>query len=331
MSRNLPTQRRSALLIGTALMLWVPASASAAPKTAAGTSIANTATASFDGANGAPRSTVTSNTVTIRVDELIDVAVATTGPSPVPTTNGATKQVTAFTITNTGNGSEAYRLTATGSLAGDDFDPADVAIYLDDGNGVYDDGVDQPYAPGGNDPVLAPDASLVVFVLATIPATATNGQTGRVQLTAASVTGTGTPGTVVTGAGANGTDAVIGANGGDDDAANSYAVAAATVALEKRQTVADPFGGTRVVPGSTITYTLTANVSGSGTLANLAIDDAVPAGSVYVPGSITLGGAARTDAADGDEARFDAGSVSVTLGTVAAPGSRVVTFRVTVK
>ena len=323
---------RASLLCGTAMAFATPAAAQSAPKTAAGTPIANTATASYDSLDGGPRRSVESNTVTIRVDELVDVVVASTGPSPVPTTNGATKQVSAFTVTNTGNGPESYRLTAIGTLPGDDFDPTDVAIYIDDGDGVYQEGVDLAYTPGGNDPALTPDRSRIVFVLANIPGGAGNGQTGRVQLTATSTTGggTGAPGSVVAGAGANGTDAVFGPNGGDDAATNSYSVAAATVALTKAQAVADPFGGTRVVPGSLITYTLTASVSGSGSIGGLAITDTVPSGSSYVPGSMTLGGTARSDADDGDEGRFDAGTVTVRLGAVPAAETRVVTFRVKV-
>lgn len=331
MLRPIRTAHRTLLLAGVGAAL-VPAQAFAAPKTAAGTPIANTATASYDTPNGGPRASVDSNTVTIRVDELVDLVVATSGPTPVPSANGATKQVLSFVVTNAGNGPESYRLTASGTLTGDDFDPADLAIYIDDGNGVYEEGVDLAYTAGANDPALTPDQSRTVFILATVPAGAANGQTGRVQLTATSTTGAGTgaPGAVVSGAGANGVDAVFGPNGGDDAAVNSYAVVAAQLALTKAQSVADPFGGTRAVPGSTITYTLTASVSGSGALSGLAITDTVPAGSTYVANSITLGGAARTDAADGDEGQFDAGSITVSLGTVPASETRVVTFQVKV-
>ena len=320
---------RASLLSGAVAALSLPAPAFAQAKTPAGTSIANTATASYDGVDGGPRETVDSNTVTIRVDELVDVVVSS-ATEPVAVVAGSTRQVTRFTLTNSGNGPEAYRLTATGVLPGDDFDPTNTTLVIDDGDGVYQEGVDLAYTPGGNDPTLTPDQSRIVFVLSNIPAGATQGQTGRVQLTAAATTGIGAPGSVVAGGGANGTDAVFGPNGGDDAAVAVYRVSAnrATVQLVKAQSVADPFGGTRVVPGSIVTYTLTATVNGGGSLANLAISDRVPAGSTYVPGSITLGGAVRTDATDGDEARFDGQAVTVTLGTVPASETRTVGFQV---
>ena len=93
---------------------------------------------------------------------------------------------------------------------------------------------------------------------------------------------------------------------------------------------ADPFGGTTAVPGATITYTLVATVSGSGSLANLAIGDAIPAGSTYKAGSITLDGAALTDLADGDAGEISPSGVAVRLGTVPAGQARTVTFQVTI-
>ncbi len=322
---------RLLLATGCAAAALVPQTAFAAPKTAAGATIENTATASFDTPDGGPRTSVPSNTVSIQVDELIDVVVDNTDPAAVAARNGAVRQVTTFTVTNTGNGAESYRLVATGALTGDDFDPTDLSIVLDsNGNGRYDEGTDAVYAPGGNDPELTPDQTLRAFVLATIPASAADGSVGRVQLTATSLTGTGAPGTVLAGRGVGGGDAVIGANGADDADVGQYRVSAAAVALTKTQAVADPFGGTRTVPGSTITYTLTATVSGSGSVSGLSVSDPVPTGTTYVPASLTVGGAGRTDAADGDGARFDANGVTVTLGTVPAGESRSVSFRVKV-
>lgn len=195
--------------------------------------------------------------------------------------------------------------------------------------GQYDEG-DTLYSPGAGDLDLPQDGSAVVFVLATLPASARNGQQGLVRLTATSATGTGTPGRVIAGGGVSGGDAVIGASGAQSAADGRYRVAAATIALVKSQKVADPFGGTRTVPGSTITYSLAAEISGSGTLTGLRLSDTVPAGSSYQPGSITLNGAVKSDAADGDEARIENGTVTVSLGTVPAGESRTVTFRVTV-
>jgi hypothetical protein len=99
----------------------------------AGTLIENTAFASFDEA-GTPR-TVNSNTVTVRVDELLDVTLTSLDPGPVTARPG--DAVLSFELTNQGNGPEAFRLTAVTAVAGNDFDTTLRAIAIDsNGNGV---------------------------------------------------------------------------------------------------------------------------------------------------------------------------------------------------
>lgn len=316
----------SAFAAGT-LCAAAPARAAHTP---AGTIINNNATATYD-VPGGGQSTVTSNTVSLTVDELLDVGVASTDGGDVSVNPGGVNQVLTYRVTNAGNGSEAFKLSARDNAGGDDFDPATTSLVLDaNGNGVYDPGVDTVYVAGANDPVLAPDGSVVVFVLSSIPAGATNGQRGRVDLVAVAATGSGAPGTTFAGQGQGGGNAVVGATGAKAEDDGYYAVAAASVAFVKSATVADPFGGATQVPGSIVTYRLVATVSGSGSLANLHIADAIPAGSTFRPGSITLEGAALSDAADADAGEFAAGGIAVRLGTVAAGTTRTVTFQVSI-
>src|SRR5688500_11228019 len=91
--------------------------------TVAGTNIDNVATATVD-LPGGGTSTISSNTVTLRVDELLDVTVASADPGDVVTTPSATNQVLKFTITNAGNGNEKFSLSAVDTAGGDDFDPS---------------------------------------------------------------------------------------------------------------------------------------------------------------------------------------------------------------
>ena len=105
---------------------------------------------------------------------------------------------------------------------------------------------------------------------------------------------------------------------------------AGSVAFEKSATVADPFGGTGNVPGAIITYRLVATVSGSGSLANLRIADAIPAGTTYRPGTLILEGAPLSDAADADAGEFTGTGIAVRLGTVAGGSARTVTFQVAI-
>jgi uncharacterized repeat protein (TIGR01451 family) len=306
--------------------LWAgPALAAGTP---AGTNISNVATATYELPNG-DEAKVDSNTVTLKVDELLDVSVAWGDPADVATSPSLTGQVLKFTVTNGGNGAEAFTLATVANGGGDDFDPAVTSIVLDtNGNGAYDSGVDTVYTSGGNDPQLDADESITVFVLSSIPAGAGDGTRGRVDLTAVAKTGSGAPGTSFAGLGQGGGDAVVGATGADSEDDGYYRVARASVAFVKTATVADAFGGTSSAPGSTITYTLAATVSGSGSVANLKVSDSIPAGTTYKPGSLTLEGGALTDAADADSGSFNGTGISVGLGTLAAGSTKTVTFQV---
>jgi uncharacterized repeat protein (TIGR01451 family) len=299
--------------------------------TAAGTTISNTATASYNDAGGAPRS-VTSNQVDLLVDEILDVVVAPESTTDVVTQPSLTDQVLTYTITNKGNGPEAFVLTSNGTVGGDQFDPNPTSILLDiNDNGIYEPGIDPVYT--GATPALAAEQTLRVFVRSTIPASANDADRGIVSLTGQAVTGTGTPGTNFAGAGVGGSNAVVGATGADDVANRAYLVQNATIAFVKSQSVSDPFGGTKSVPGAIITYTLVATISGTGTLANVAVSDGIPANTTYQAGSLTLQAAGLSDAADADAGRtVTTGAVvtgiDVALGSVAGGQTRSVTFRV---
>ena len=293
----------------------------------AGSLITNTAQATYGDAGGT--TTIASNEVVIKVDELLDVTVTTLDPGSVLASTSQTALT--FEVTNTGNGPEAFALFADPNVTGNDFQPTIDGIAIDtNGNGVYDPGVDEILTGPETTPVLAADASVVVFVLATAPAGTASGDEAQVELQARSVTGTGTPGTSFAGEGENGSDAIVGLTGADSEALGALRYGVATVELVKTASVADPFGGTSVVPGATITYTLTANVTGEGSVANLVVTDAYPADTTYAANSLTLDGAAQTDAAGDDAAAADAAGISADLGTVAAGTTRTVTFAVTV-
>lgn len=299
--------------------------------TAAGTQIDNKATATYDTPSG--ETTIESNLVSLTVDELLNVTVASGDSGDVQVSPGATSRLLKFIVTNSGNGEEAFSLAANGTVGGDDFDPTVTSIVLDsNGNNVYDAGVDTVYTPGSNDPVLAADGSIRVFVLTTIPAGATDGQKGTVELSATALTGSGTPGTTFAGQGDGGGNAVVGATTATALDDGRFAVSEATAEILKSATVVDPFGGTTLVPGSTITYTLTTTVEGSGSLTNLRVSDVVPAGTSYDPQTITLDAAPLTDAAGDDAGAYTAASktVSVSLGNVAAGTTHTVAFKVKV-
>ncbi len=299
--------------------------------TLAGTDIENIATATYD-TGGGPIS-IDSNKVVIKVDEVLDVAVDNTNPGDVLTTSGATNTVLTYKVTNTGNGSEAFTLTADVNKAGDDFNPALQQVILDtNNNGMYDPGVDTVYVAGTNDPVIAPDQSITVFVISSVPNTTTNGNRAEVGLEAKAKTGNGTPGTSFTGAGDGGGDAVIGTTTAKATDSGFLSVQAVTVVLAKTATIVDPFGGNRPVPGAVVTYKLVATVSGAGTMNNLVITDPIPVKTTYSAESITLEAAAQTDtASDADAGNFNGSRISVSAGNVPAGQTRTVTFKVKIQ
>ena len=293
----------------------------------AGTLIENTASATYDG--GAGPVTIPSNTITVKVDELLDVTVTSRDSGPVSAAPGSA--VLTFELTNTGNGPEAYTLTANPAVAGNDFDTTVNGIAVDtNSNGVYDPGVDQMLTGPATTAAIAADASLTVFVLVTIPGGVADGDQSDVSLLAEAVTGTGAPGTAFAGQGAGGGNAIVGSTGANATATGSLSVGITDVDLIKSATVRDPFGGTGIVPGATITYAIRAEVKGSGSVSDLVVTDAAPADTTYVAGSLKLDGATLTDAADADAGRFGTSGISVDLGTVSGGSSRTVTFQVTI-
>jgi uncharacterized repeat protein (TIGR01451 family) len=320
-----PTNRLAA---GTlALAAAFAASSAHATGVDAGTLIENTASASFS--IGTTTATVDSNTVTLKVDELLNVAVASNDSSPVLL--GAPGAVLSYTITNTGNGPEAFVLAANPTVSGNDFDAVVQSIVIDsNGNGVYDAGVDAVLASGAPTPLLAADEALVVFVVVTLPSGAAAADTSQVRLTADADTGTGAPGTVFDNAGQGGGDAVVGTSTASQEALGSLLATLVNVSLTKSASISDPFGGAQPVPGATITYTLALSVTGNGAAGNLHITDVIPAGTSYKTNSLILDSAGLTDLADGDEGTGSASGIDVSLGSVAAGSSHTVQFSVTI-
>jgi len=317
---------RNLLAAGAATAGLVAGHSAYAAGTLAGTLIQNTANATFS--SGSSTSTIQSNTVTVKVDQLIGVAVTTLTSTPV--TIGTAPAVLIYQVTNTGNGSDTFDLTGAPNVSGNAFNATLQTVAIDtNGNGVYDAGVDTVITNGAASQSLAPDASIKVFLLAASPTTATDTQTSQVRLTAVSVIGSGTPGTLFAGKGTAGVDAVVGASGGTANALANLIASLANVTLTKSAVVADPYGGANPVPGAVVTYSIVAHVAGSGTVGGLTVTDAFPTGTTYQASSLTLGGTALTDTADSDAGTASATGITVTLGSVAGGSAdKTIAFKV---
>lgn len=324
--------KAAAMIMSLALTLaWsMPADAAG---TAAGTNITNAATANYT-VGGTPAA-ATSNTVTVKVAEILNVAVAWQDGASVMVAPSDTNKVLTFRATNTGNGSDSYTLSVNTLIGGDNFDPALASVYLDaNANGLYDAGTDTLYVAGTNDPVVAADAYATVFVLSNIPGALADGNTGNLQLTATSKTGSGAAGTVIAGAGEGGTDAVVGTSTGAQTAQGTYLVSSVTVSVVKSAVVTDQFGGNQPIPGATIRYTITVTVAGSGTAASVVITDPIPANTTYTANTLKLNAvvlSAIADADAGDVGATTAGTVTVALGNLtSASAVQTITFDVVI-
>ena len=304
--------------------------------TSANTDISNQATVNYT-AGGTPY-VATSNVVVVTVDEVLSMTLTWQDGANVTVASPDTDGALTYLLTNTGNGTDTYSFTTDNALGGDDFDPTNTRVYFDtDLNGSFSGG-DTLYVPGVNDPVLAADGTLIIFLVNDIPSFLPTGNTGDVGLTGTSTTGSGAVGTKFPGLGDSGTDAILGTSGGTVTTIATYAVSGVILTLVKTQAVSDPFGGTDPVPGATISYTVTITTTGTGTATGVVFSDPIPTNTTYVNNTLTLddggGAVALTDGADldaGDVGVTTAGTVTVAISdlTNASP-VQTITFDVTI-
>jgi len=315
---------------------------------------------------GTPANTIISNSVTVNyeiggiaqppatssasfsVDEIIYPLLTWQDAAPVSVNTPGVNDALTFLLKNDGNGTESFSLTRTNGplpIPPTNYTPLDGtvgSIFLENNlqAGFQPTGAnaDTGYIPGTNDPNLAADATLIIYVVSDTPAVANN-INGEVLLAAASLTAGAAgsaPGTSLPGLGDGGVVAVVGSNGAQTSSIGSYVTSGLGVTVNKSiASVVDPNGGSVVMPNAVITYQIMAVLSGSGTATNLVITDPLPAETSYVPNSIIMDGAPQTDAVDPptDNSDFgitNANTVTVSLGNVAAPATHVITFRATI-
>lgn len=321
------------LLLSFSLLFTALSPTAHAAGTPAGTVIDNVAVVSFD--IGGNTATQNSNAASIVVVERVDVVVALQSGQVLVAANDIDRSLL-FSVTNTGNGIETFSLAIQSVLAGNDFDPVPAVppIYFDtDGSGDFTAG-DVAYSPGVNDPQLDADQSIDILLVNDIPGTALNGQFGRSELTASSTTGTGNPGDPFPGQGDNGLDAILGTSGGTANDVGEYLVSDVAMDVIKSVVVNDQFGNQDPIPGATLVYTITVQVTNGGTAAAAAVRDAIPAGTTYTANTITLNTVPLSDAIDVDAGELDssgAPTVVVRLGDlVSTDGIQTIMFEVTI-
>lgn len=311
------------LLVALAAYAHVASAATDAP---AGTVVTNTASVQYTVSSTTLTQTASAN---FTVQQIINVSVTWQNASDVSVTPGLTNQALLFKVTNTGNGTDSFKLAeALVTPGGLSFTPAGCQIYFDTANtGVFDSS-DVLYSAGTNDPSLPQGGAQNMLIVCNVPNTAADTSLGEMKLTATSKTASGAVGTVDAGGGVGGVTAIVGLTGGTANATGIYQVHQIAFGYVLSQLVTPPGGGTQVVSGSTITYTLTVTPSGSATANNLVVTDPLPANTTFVPNSITLNGSTVT-ATTGDYNVTTPGAVTVKLGSMAGTASaQIIKFQV---
>jgi uncharacterized repeat protein (TIGR01451 family) len=313
-SSHRPTARKprqgawlTALTVVAALSLWLGlfASAHAAPPPA-GTSIGNQASVTYTDSSGTSR-TVTSNTVQTVVQQVASLTLTANGTK---TSSIGSTVYYPHTLTNTGNGTDTYALTAV-NAAGAAYTMTGVTIYADNGSG-------QPTGPAiTSTGALAAGASFKFIVAATVPATATSGQTNGLTVT-----------------GTSGFNAAQTVSNTDTTTVTSNAVINVTKAVS---------AGSGAPGSGPYTYTLTYTNTGNSTATAVKITDPIPAGLTEVANSglwSVTGATALTDAkatygSAPNQITYDygvttAGTMTASVSNVAPGQSGTISFKVTV-
>ena len=295
--------------------LVVSPAARAQTATPAGTVITNVARLNVAAPDGSTAPPIVSNSVSLTLAQLVDVAV-TAALASQPVVPDAAVAV-AFDVTNTGNADDDFALSVAVDAAR--------ATYI----GISADGADGAALAPPAVRLRAGERRRVHVLLGPVAA----GDPLPVRLGAVAQSASGTPGAVRPGAGPNGADLVVGSGGARADAVTLLGTDAAAgtdaATLAKSQSVRAPDGSTRAVPGAVVTYRLVARFTAPA-LAAL-VEDAVPPGTRYVAGSLSVDARAVSDADDDDACRFDGTAIHVALGDVPAAATRTIRFQVTIQ
>lgn len=291
-------------------------------------------------AKGVPAGTVINNTVIVTakgipeyglrasteftVAEVLNLDLVSLDTQHVSTPTPASQRILTFQLSNTGNGTETFKLSHNANVTGDDFDPVVESVWLES-NGVpgFQQGEDTLYQADIDAITLQADESVVIYVSSNIPASLAHSSMGHVLIKATS-TSNGVSqykaGDAIADAGDNGIELVLLKDKGQTSAEGVYQTASLTMQLSKSvDGVVDPFGGERVMPGSQVTYKIEFSASGEGNANNMLITDPTPANMTYKNGSMKLNNMALTDSDDSDEADFgisQENTASFKLGTV---------------
>lgn len=276
--------------------------------THAGTAISNTATVSFTRGGNVDSEQAS---VSFKVDEIVNVNVTAANVSS-NITNGDQNIAITYTVTNTGNGTELFKLfdSINSSNNGLPLSASDLTVYVNTSQtpGAFDPNniSQQPYA--GEDISIANDEFITVYILTNVPNGAALTTKSELLITAVSQTnangitaGNSDFGDVIAGAGEDGTDAIIAVNNGQDNASSELIVTVfdptKSLVVNITKTI---LGSTALIsnagidsltdkkiPGAIVSYFIKVSVLNSAVTA-LSISDIIPTNMTYVANSMRL-------------------------------------------
>ncbi|ABW69056.1 DUF11 domain-containing protein [Desulfosudis oleivorans] len=303
------------VLVAAVMLLWAAPQGALADGTASGTPVTNLATVAYQ-VGGVDQTVIESSltgnstpgigngtATSFVVDTSLDLSVAWTDLADVEVVPGQLDQVLIFTVTNDGNATQDFSLSAVNRAAGDDFDTTGVTIFVESGaTAGYQAGEDTAdYIDE-----LAADASKIVYIVSDIPAATVNGNDAILDLVAQVAVG----GTAATqGANITTDDSLIADNpatvqtvfvdgagtadvaeDGKASDAGTYTVVTAALEVTKSVTViSDPVNGTtnpKAIPGAVIEYEIEIENTGSSNATSVTITDSIPANTDFIIGSV---------------------------------------------
>lgn len=326
------------VLLGVSLLLGFSSQAFAVG-TPSGTQIDNQATLTFsvggvpqvpvasDDPNQGGANDATSFIVDTRIDVTVvwqdaanvSVAAGQDGVTPVPNPPA----VLEFLVTNVGNADQDYALSFE-NVGTDAFDPTAVSIFVDNGNGTYDPGVDTATFIDELSSVAGSNTA-TVFVVGSISAAQTNGQQADIVLLATTrdAGGVGVQGALTAEDAGNDTllgpaqnvfadaagDAVVDIiTDGEHSDTGTYVVVGTNVTVSKTsQVTADGLGNAapvaKAIPGATVTYTISIANTGTLVATGISANDPIDVVNLTFVGNVT----------------FDAGCGGATASNFATP------------
>lgn len=319
------------------LILGLFSTATVFASTIAGSTISNQASIEYSVGTSTVKSVTQSNVSTFVVNELIDVQLIWVDASQIAVNSPDSKKVLTFKLTNTGNGSQKYNLTANNNVGGGNFTPIinGVYIYVENGlnSGLQLDGAykDKEYNP--NEVVeIGPGEYKNIYLVYDIPNSLNISSKGFSQLNAVSnttgVSSAQKAGTIIQGvqSGNNTIDVILGHSLGKAQAVGNYIVSGLIVKHEKTVvSITDTSGGNIIMSGSEVVYQIKIDLSGTGIAKALIITDVLPPELTYISNSMTLNGSPISDS------NINNGNISLVLGDQNAGQSFTLQFKTKIK